>query len=85
MFRILFLTLFIPVVVFAETVSVQVEGMTCQSCVESIEKSFDGLENVKEAKVLFEEKKLVLKSDEKLDMEWVKEVVEKAGYRVVEK
>lgn len=74
-----------PVLAFAETITVSVEGMTCDSCAQAIEGKLLALkEKVESAKASFDSKQVVieLKKDEELDDPELKQSIEMLGYRV---
>lgn len=84
--KILFLILFlVPTFAFAETITVEVEGMTCDSCAQSIEAEVSKLPEVREAQASFEKKTLVLelKEGQKIEDEKLKELLEKIGYKAL--
>ena len=63
----------------------QLGGVTCQVCVNKIEKKLSKLDGVLEAIVNFSNEKLAVEYDEKLlDAERIKEVVKKLGYDIEE-
>lgn len=63
----------------------QLGGVTCQVCVNKIEKKLSKLEGVNEAVVNFSNEKLTVDYDEiLLDGERIKEVVKKLGYEIEE-
>ncbi len=65
---------------------VPIEGMTCASCAQTIEKELDKQEGVEKANVnLMTERADVEFDPEKVDMKKIADTVEKAGYKVSEK
>lgn len=63
----------------------QLGGVTCQVCVNKIEKKLSKLEGVNEAVVNFSNEKLIVEYDEKiLENEKIKEIVKKLGYEIEE-
>lgn len=71
--------------VFAAKVEVEVEGMTCGMCVESITKELNSTQKVENVKVLLTEKKATfdeLKGKKISDAE-IKSAIKKAGYDAV--
>ncbi|MBD7913432.1 heavy metal translocating P-type ATPase [Clostridium cibarium] len=62
-----------------------VEGMTCSACSNRVERVVKKLEGIENASVNFATEKLTLTmNNEVIDDEKIKEVVEKAGYKLVE-
>ena len=66
--------LFLPIIVslllladvsFARTVEVEVHGMTCAFCVDSLERKFRKMDSVKEVQVSLKAKLIRLETDEK--------------------
>ena len=65
--------------------TLNITGMTCSSCANAIERSVGKLEGVHLANVNFATEKLAVEFDEtKVDIEKIKEAVEKAGYNAQE-
>lgn len=71
---------------FAETVSMTVEGMTCESCVKTITKKLKTFSEVKNVEIYLKEKrvKVEFNSGESLDNNKLKETILNAGYNVTE-
>lgn len=63
--------------------SFSVEGMTCASCANKVEKSLSGTTGIEEAAVnITNEKAKVSYDPEKLDLKDIKKAVEKSGYEM---
>ena len=64
-------------------ISLNVEGITCQHCVNAIEKAVGELNGVEEVTVSLEEKKVVVEyDDERITADIIKDVIEDQGYDV---
>ncbi len=64
-------------------ISLNVEGITCQHCVNAIEKAVGELNGVEEVTVSLEEKKVVVEyDDERISADIIKDVIEDQGYDV---
>ncbi len=69
-----------------ETVTLKIEGMTCATCAQRIEKTLNELEGVLEANVNFPAEKAVVRfRGEVSGLEAFEKAIEAAGYRVVER
>jgi len=67
-----------------EKISLQVKGMSCASCAQSIEKALKNTKGVMEANVNFATEKATISFDpERVSLEKLKEVVESIGYQVL--
>ncbi|UZH05147.1 heavy-metal-associated domain-containing protein [Heyndrickxia coagulans] len=61
----------------------QLETLTCPSCIKKIEGALDKVEGVENVKVLFNASKAKVDFDEaKVSTDELKEIVEKTGYQV---
>lgn len=60
---------------------VKVGGMMCEGCVRMVDKTLSALPGVKKADVNLKKKEAVLKVDESLSEEVIKNALEDAGYR----
>ncbi|WP_046721523.1 heavy-metal-associated domain-containing protein [Heyndrickxia coagulans] len=61
----------------------QLETLTCPSCMKKIEGALDKVEGVENVKVLFNASKAKVNFDEgKVSADELKEIVEKTGYQV---
>ena len=60
---------------------VKVGGMMCEGCVRMVDKTLSALPGVKKADVNLKKKEAVLKVDEPLSKEVIKNALEDAGYR----
>lgn len=66
----------------SRTVTLDVEGMTCNHCVMRVRKALEGVGGVKEAKVDLASKRATVKVDaEKVDDTALVAAVEDAGYK----
>jgi copper chaperone CopZ len=82
--------LFLPIIVslllladasFARTVEVEVHGMTCAFCVDSLERKFRKMDSVKEVQVSLKVKLIRLETDEsRPTIESIKRAVLDAGF-----
>ncbi len=61
-----------------------VEGMSCGHCVKRIENALKGLEEVESVLVSLEDKKAEIVLKEQVSDDKLKEVIEDAGYDVIE-
>lgn len=69
---------------FARTVEVEVHGMTCAFCVDSLERKFGKMESVSKVQVSLKEKKLRLETDEKHpSIDTIKQTILDAGFTPV--
>ncbi|MBF7095570.1 heavy metal translocating P-type ATPase [Alkalibacter mobilis] len=65
--------------------NIKISGMTCAACAQRVEKSVGKLEGVKNASVNFATEKLTVEFDgQDIDLENIKETIEKIGYGVIE-
>lgn len=65
--------------------TMSIEGMTCSSCVQAIERALNKLDGVVEANVNLATEKLFISYDSStLKVSDIKKAIEKAGYRAVE-
>lgn len=65
-------------------VVIQVQGMSCNHCVQAVESALMKLEGVTEAKVSLAEKNVTVQYDEnKVSVDKMKEAIEDQGYDVV--
>ena len=60
---------------------VKVGGMMCEGCVRMVDKTLSALPGVKKVDVNLKKKEAVLKVDEPLSEEVIKNALEDAGYR----
>lgn len=65
------------------TVTLSVNGMTCESCVQTVTKALKGVDGVKDVKVSLQEKKatVTLVGGAKTTEEQLAKAVQKAGYK----
>ncbi|MEQ1517466.1 MAG: heavy metal-associated domain-containing protein, partial [Usitatibacteraceae bacterium] len=68
----------------AETLSLQVTGMTCASCVSRVEKSLAGLPGIDAATVNLATETATLRSTAPIDVAKVVTAIDQAGYGVAE-
>ena len=67
-----------------ETIKLQLEPLTCPSCIKKIESSVGKMEGVEEAKVLFNSSKVKATIDtSRVSKEQIAQTIEKLGYEVV--
>jgi copper chaperone CopZ len=59
----LFFSLVLAQTAFARTVEVEVHGMTCAFCVDSLERKFENMESVSKVQVSLKTKKVRLETD----------------------
>lgn len=64
------------------TKTVSIEGMSCNHCKMTVEKALSSIDGVTKVEVSLENKNAVIKSEEEIDDNKIKEVVEEAGYIV---
>ncbi len=82
----LFLTIIFPIVLladaaFARTVEIEVHGMTCAFCVDSLERKFREMDSVEKVQVSLKAKIVRLETDKNLPtIESIKEAVLDAGF-----
>ena len=66
--------------------SIPILGMTCYACALSIEEALNKVDGVKEARVNFLMKKVIIDHDpDKADISCLEETIERAGYKVAYK
>lgn len=66
-----------------KTTTIQLETLTCPSCLQKIETALKGVTGVEKVKVLFNASKAKVTYDEELtSKETMKEAIEKIGYEV---
>ncbi|NLN25526.1 MAG: heavy-metal-associated domain-containing protein [Bacteroidetes bacterium] len=67
-----------------KTIRIQLETLTCPSCINKIESVLNKQNGVKEAKVMFNSSKVKITYDsEKITSEALAEIIEKLGYPVL--
>lgn len=72
-------------VISSALAEINVEGMTCTGCENSINKSVEKLAGIAEVKSSHVDKKTVVKYDEsKVTVEEIKEAIAQAGYTIIE-
>ena len=71
-----------PGMAFAETLTCEIKGMTCGSCIQRVEKAICDMPGVAECEVDFH--RVVLKAEDghQLDADLVKELITSTGYTV---
>ena len=78
---ILFFSLVMIPTAFARTVEVEVHGMTCAFCVDSLERKFGEMESVSEVRVSLKTKKVRLETDgNRPDFQTIEQTVLDAGF-----
>mgnify|MGYP006195128025 CR=1 FL=1 len=69
-----------------KTTKVQLETLSCPSCIKKIESALQQIEAVIKAEVLFNSSKVkVTYNESKINFEEVYSIIEKIGYRVLDK
>ena len=77
----LFLTLWATQATHARTVEIEVHGMTCAFCVDSLERAFAKLESVSKVQISLKMKKIILDTDENAPtIETIKLTILNAGF-----
>lgn len=61
---------------------IKIKGMSCQHCVMAVKRVLDSLEGVKDTQVNLEKGEAVITHDEPLDIEEVRQRIEKSGYEL---
>lgn len=59
-----------------------IEGMSCQHCVNTVTKILESVGNLKNIKVSLEDKAAYFEADKGVDFELIKSKVEEKGYKV---
>lgn len=71
-------------IVQARTVEIDVHGMTCAFCVDSLERKFGKMESVDKVEVSLKQKKIRLETEEKQpSLETIKQTILDAGFTPV--
>jgi len=79
--NILLSTVLITQVAHARTVEIDVHGMTCAFCVDSLERKFGKMEHISKVEVSLKNKKIRLETDETLPtIETIKQTVLDTGF-----
>lgn len=65
-----------------EKITIKVEGMSCNHCVNRVKKAVAGVSGVKNVEVSLEEKSAVVEFDAPATLEQIKAAVTDAGYDV---
>ena len=60
-----------------------VEGMTCNHCVQSVQKALASIPGVKKAEVNLAQKQVIVQSEGPLDFPAAAKAVEEEGYRII--
>lgn len=60
----LLFTLFMIPIVHSRTIEVEVYGMTCAFCIDSVERKFNAMESISKVDVSMKQKKIRLETDE---------------------
>lgn len=61
---------------------IKIEGMSCKGCAKKIETSLKTIENIKKVKVNLNKKEAIIESNEKLDIDKIKDRICSLGYEV---
>lgn len=81
---VLFSSLWAIQIAHARTVEIDVHGMTCAFCVDSLERKFGKMESVSKVEVSLKQKKVRLETDENLpSIETIKQTVLDSGFTPV--
>lgn len=79
--NILFFAALITQVAYARTVEIDVHGMTCAFCVDSLERKFGKMEHISKVEVSLKNKKIRLETDSTLPtIETIKQTVLDTGF-----
>ncbi len=63
--------------------TVKIKGMSCNHCVMAVQKALSGIDGVKNVHVDLQKGEATFDASASVDMNTVKEVIQKAGYQVV--
>ena len=63
--------------------TIKIKGMSCRHCVMAVTKALNGIDGIKDVRVDLEKGEAAFEEEIPVDMNAVKELVEKAGYEVV--
>lgn len=81
---ILFSTLWVIQTAQARTVEIEVYGMTCAFCIDSLERKFGKMKTVSKVEISLKQKKIRLETDESMpSIEIIKKTVLDAGFTPV--
>ena len=61
-----------------------IEGMSCGHCVKHVENALKEIEGIEEVSVNLEAKKATIESNSNIEDDKIKEVIDDAGYDVIE-
>ncbi len=61
---------------------IKINGMSCAHCVKMVEEAIYNIANVKSVKVYLAEKNATIKYDNEIDLDEVKNCLEKLGYEI---
>ena len=61
-----------------------IEGMSCEHCANKVSKTLEDMEKIKSVKVSLSKKQALVTSDEKLDYDEIKKVIESLDYNVTD-
>jgi copper chaperone len=64
------------------TSTIKIKGMACSHCVSAVSKALSGIEGVKDVNVDLEKGQATFESEKSVDMDRVKQEIEKAGYEL---
>ena len=65
------------------TTTLKIQGMTCQHCVQTVQKALASLPGVTKAEVDLSAKQAVVQSDGPLDVQAASQAVEEEGYKIL--
>lgn len=63
--------------------TIKIKGMTCNHCVMAVTKALNTIEGIKDIKVDLQSAQATFEGDKAIDMQLIKQAIEKAGYEVV--
>lgn len=64
------------------TTTIKVNGMSCEHCVMALRKALEGMDGVLRARVDLKSAQATIEHDRPVDMEHVRQTVERAGYEL---
>lgn len=64
-------------------ITLKVEGMSCQHCVDTVKKAVEKTTGVKSAQINLKEKTVVVEHDESADIHEIKNAIEDEGFSII--
>lgn len=64
------------------TSTIKIKGMACSHCVAAVSKALSVIDGVRDVKVDLEQGQVTFESEKSVDMNQVKQEIEKAGYEL---